>query len=287
MRVGRYLRFVAVLACAGVLLGASSPESDREVDLELVLAVDVSMSMNAEEISIQRRGYLDAFAKDSLIEAILNNGSGRVAVTYMEWAGKEHVRFVVPWMLIDSRAAARRFVEALAGDTPSRVDRTSISNALAHAGEAFEQNRWDGLRRIIDVSGDGPNNEGDRLPAIRDSLVEDGIVINGLAVMIDGAPLGMGIDNLDEYYRACVTGGPGSFVMTVSDWSQFATALELKLLQEITGMPLPPDLAQARPEFMPAQYFPPSKYGYAKDRPVDCHIGEKIWQRFMETFGMQ
>lgn len=283
-------RTALAAACILVLSGASDNDWEKEIDLELVLAVDVSMSMNPEEISLQRQGYLDAFSDRTVVDAILTTGSGRVAVTYMEWAGKEHVRFAVPWMLIDSHESAARFVEALKGDTPTRVDRTSISNALAQAGAAFDANDWHGLRRIIDISGDGPNNEGERLPRIRDELVASGITINGLAVMVEGAPLGMGIDNLDEYYRQCVTGGSGSFVLSVRNWAHFSRALELKLLQEITGTSVP---GGQWPEYdwmlqpVPAQHVPQSRYTFAKDRPVDCEIGERIWRRFMETFGMQ
>ena len=291
-RAGRafFVRATLAMACVLALAAASDYDWEKEIDLELVLAVDVSMSMNPQEISLQRQGYLDAFSNEAVVEAILMTGSGRVAVTYMEWAGKEHVRFAVPWMLIDSHESAKRFVEALKGDTPSRVDRTSISNALTQAGAAFDANDWHGLRRIIDISGDGPNNEGERLPGIRDELVARGITINGLAVMVEGAPLGMGIDNLDEYYRHCVTGGSGSFVLSVRNWAHFARALELKLLQEITGTTKPmwqwPE-AEWMLQPVPAQVVPQSRYSFAKDRPIDCEIGERIWRRFMETFGMQ
>jgi hypothetical protein len=261
------------LAAAGfgawaAMLAPAEVHASERVDLELVLAVDVSMSMDAREIDLQRQGYVRAFRSSEVIGSILQNGEGRIAVTYMEWAGDTHVRFAVPWRLIDSETAAGGFADELENLTPTRVDRTSISNALAAAARAFEDNQWDGARKVIDLSGDGPNNEGDPLPRIRDELVAQGVTINGLALMINPGSKSLGIDNLDEYYTQCATGGPGAFVLAVRNWSQFPDALRLKLHLEITGRQLP---AQFTPVSLPPL--------------VDCQVGEKIWRDFLRRIG--
>lgn len=268
---------LAALALAGQFAGPAWQAMATEsvaVDVELVLAVDISMSMDEDEIGLQRRGYLEAFRSPDLIEAIRANGLGRIAITYMEWAGTGQTRFVVPWRLIDSPEAMARFADELERAQPGRIDRTSISGALAAAGDAFAANGFEGRRRIIDISGDGPNNDGEALPAMRDRLVADGIVINGLALMVKPGSQGLGIDNLDEYYRACVTGGSGSFVLAVRDWRQFPRALKLKLLQEIAVPPA------ATPE--PGSRLHQAQYA---DDAVDCEIGEKIWRDFIDRFG--
>ncbi|GIL00956.1 MAG: hypothetical protein BroJett030_08550 [Alphaproteobacteria bacterium] len=272
MAAGGSIGFLAAaLALTGQLTGPAMATEPVAVDVELVLAVDISMSMDEDEIGLQRRGYLEAFRSPDLIEAIRSNGLGRIAITYMEWAGIGQIRFVVPWRLIDGPEAMARFADELERAQPGRIDRTSISGALVAASEAFDANGFEGRRRIIDISGDGPNNDGEALPAMRDRLVANGIVINGLALMIKPGSQGFGIDNLDEYYRACVTGGSGSFVLAVRDWRQFPRALKLKLLQEIADPPPEPG-----PRLHQAQYA---------DDEVDCEIGEKIWRDFIDRFG--
>ncbi len=253
----------------GVMVPACAPAlANERVDLELVLAVDVSMSMDADEINLERRGYIEAFRSPQTVAAILQSGEGRIAVTYMEWASENHIRFAVPWQLIDDEASALRFADEIEAIVPTRVDRTSISNALMVAGRAFGDNRWEGARKVIDLSGDGPNNDGNPLPGARDELVAQGVTINGLAVMVKPGSQSLGIDNLDEYYTQCATGGSGAFVLAVRDWSQFPAALRLKLHLEITG---------AQPPLRPIPA--------AATTPVDCQIGEKIWQEFLRHIG--
>jgi hypothetical protein len=260
---------LALAVAAGFLLAPAKARADIPVDLELVLAVDVSMSMDPDEIALQRKGYIEAFRSPEVVRAILETGEGRVAVTYMEWAGHRFSRFAVPWQLIDSVESAARFVEMLEADEPSRVDRTSISAALTTAAASFEGNGYRGKRKVIDVSGDGPNNDGETLPAMRDELVAEGIVINGLAIMAKPAPYGLGIDDLDEYYRQCVTGGNASFVLAIRDWGQFSRAIRYKLLQEITGAE------------------PPARLWRVRQEEYDCRIGEKIWADFQRKIGIQ
>lgn len=260
--------------CIGALLMSSSaPAAGQErydTDLELVLAVDVSKSMNEEELLLQRRGYTEAFRSPEIIKAITSGIHGNISVLYLEWASRGHARTTVPWMTIDSAESARRFAERLERQDLVRVDRTSISNALKIAGKEIESNEFNGIRRVIDISGDGPNNQGERVSAVRDRLVGAGIVINGLPLMISDVVGGFGIENLDEYYKKCVIGGPGSFVIAVTDLKQFHGAIKRKLYLEIAGRKAKPDVVSVQ-------------FQDAGDGP-DCLVGEKIWRNFMERY---
>ena len=262
--------FAAVIL---VLCDTSSARAQANlVDLELVLAVDVSRSMDYEEQIIQRNGYVAAFRSDEVIQAILEGGLGRISVTYMEWAGELLTNVVVPWTLIDSREAALAFAGRLEETTPRRLSRTSISNALDNSQGLFGTGGWKGVRRVVDVSGDGPNNQGLPVEGMRDRLVNAGIIINGLPLMVRTSTFGFGIENLDEYYADCVIGGTGAFVIPVYDWKEFPAAVRRKLVLEIAGR---------TPRTMHAGFtqFAQADTGRAK---VDCLIGEKLWQRRMQ-----
>jgi len=255
--------------CLALVLAIPRPAEAEEVavDLELVLAVDVSWSMDADEQIFQRGGYVAAFQDPAVIEAIRSGGWGRIAVTYVEWAGDRLQQVVVPWMLVEDEASAADFADRLGATTSGRLRRTSISGALGFAEKSFEDNGFQGLRRVVDVSGDGANNQGLPVTVERDRLVSAGIIINGLPVMLKGPddPGGfMSIPNLDIYYEDCVIGGTGAFALPVRHVSEFATAIRQKLLLEIAGYE--PDVgplvrAQAAPR-------------------VDCLIGEKMWMRW-------
>lgn len=260
------------LPCVAALWLASAASAQAQevgVGVELVLAVDVSRSIDQGEQLIQRRGYAEAFRSPDVQDAILNGGWGRVAITYVEWGGEASQRVLIPWTLIDSAEAA----EALAADietapSPS-VSRTSISAAIDFSAALFEGNGYAGMRRVIDISGDGPNNQGRSVTEARDAALARGIIVNGLPLMTQdgqGTDLygGWGsIPDLDRYFLDCVIGGPGAFVVPVTGWDQFAAAVRRKLVLELAGWPLPPPdgltLAQATP--LP-----------------DCLIGEKLWE---------
>lgn len=266
--------------------GLPSPalaQEDNTVDVELVLAVDASWSMDFEEQIIQRDGYASAFRSEEVIEAIIYGGYGRVAVTYVEWAGMGSQEIVVPWTLIDSAEAAHAFADALERGTPRHFRRTSISGAISFSSQLFDENAFEGLRKVIDISGDGPNNQGAPVTLARDRAVEAGITINGLPLMTNapGETMGYAIDNLDGYFAECVIGGGGAFVIPVTSWQEFPQAVRRKLVLELAGaMPGDPvdpvgftNLRQARnvPPVISAQASNPS----ASD--VDCLIGERIW----------
>lgn len=264
------LALAFALACA--LVCAPAPARSQappltEVDVELLLAVDVSRSMTPAELEIQRRGYAAALGSDPVYAAIAQGLIGRVALAYVEWAGAASQTVIVPWTLIETRADAQAVAERLSARFTTGMRRTSISGLLTYGAEAFDLNEFNGLRKVIDVSGDGPNNMGAPVTAARDAALARGITINGLPLMTrDALSARWGIPDLDIYYARCVIGGPGAFVIPVTSWDQFAAAVRRKLVLEIAGRAAAPAATLARV----ASY--------------DCQIGEKIWQRNNSDF---
>jgi hypothetical protein len=215
------------------------------VDLELVLAVDVSGSVDPDEAELQRRGYVQAFLNPRVINAIRSGPYGRIAVTYLEWAGDHYHQTVIGWTLLDGRDTIAAFADRLAETGIGRERWTSISAALATAAGLFGGSGYEGTRRVIDVSGDGPNNSGPPLLPVRDAVVAQGITINGLPIVND-RPNPWGGDpprDLDAYYRNNVIGGPGAFIVVADGFDAFAQAILTKLLLEIAGTAPPTDHA--------------------------------------------
>ena len=255
------------LIFAFCLFALPAPAQPVEVDVELALMVDVSRSMDPFELEIQRRGYAEAIASDEVVGVILNSYTGRIALTYVEWAGFGLQRVVLPWTLIDSREAALAFSDRLTGDISFSMRRTSISGAILYAVEDIEANDFDGLRKVIDISGDGPNNDGRPAPQARDRAIEAGIVVNGLPLMTEDGFSQWGIDDLDVYYWNCVVGGPGAFTIPVLRWEDFPMAVRRKLVLELVG---PLDA------IWPVQAM--------QDPGYDCLIGEKRRQERERIF---
>jgi hypothetical protein len=250
-------------------LACQSPAACRAdalpVDLELVLAVDVSESMDRQEFAVQRAGYVAALRHPAFIRAVLSGPNGRIALGYFEWAGSVQRQSVVPWQMIDGAGSAHAFAERLES-LPAAVFRsTSISAALEFGTSLIEANGFDGARRVIDISGDGPNNFGGSVVQARDAAVSRGIVVNGLPILIRPSPI---FPAIDRYYAECVIGGPGSFVLPVRSASEFATAIRRKLVLEVSGA------APGRPQIVPAQ----------AGAPVDCLVGERARRRFLDRF---
>jgi hypothetical protein len=251
---------------AAACFGGEAARAQTTVDLELVLAVDVSWSMDYDEQRLQRLGYVEGFRHPEVIRAIESGGWGRIAVTYVEWAGAELQTTVIPWTLIDGPATAEAFATALQAAPIGRMRRTSISGALGFAATLFSQNEVEGVRRVVDVSGDGANNSGPPVAPVRDELVGQGVVINGLPIMIkESNPSGyFNLPDLDIYYEDCVIGGTGAFIVTVSDPQHFAVAIRRKLVLEI---------ADRAPRPVPVQWQRP-------EPRIDCMIGERQWRRW-------
>jgi hypothetical protein len=212
---------------------------DLAVDLELVLAVDVSGSVDSVEASQQREGYLAALVDPDVIQAIQVNPFRRIAVTYVEWAGSDYQRTIVDWRLIEGTDSAASFVQELVAQPPQRGRWTSVSGAIDYSSLLFDTNGYAGTRQVIDVSGDGTNNSGRPVEEARDEAVSRGIVINGLPILNDRPqPFDMPtpIDvKLDDYYLRHVIGGPGSFLVVAESFEDFRTAVLSKLIREIAG----------------------------------------------------
>lgn len=264
-RIAWVLRVVPMV----VLIGAShaAAQADR-VDLELVLAIDVSRSMDFGEQELQREGYAAAFRHAQVHSAIASGPLGRIAVAYVEWAGTDLQAVLVPWTIVASPADAFAFADKIEATKMLRERWTSISSVLEFASGLFASSGVEGLRRAIDISGDGPNNIGPPVVRLRDQVVAAGITINGLPIMLRPGGGAFGIDNLDLYYEDCVIGGPGAFIVTVEDMAQFPEAIRRKLVLEIAGI-----TAEAR--LMPAALAAPR---------VDCLIGEKLRERYFERY---
>ncbi len=208
-----------------------------EVDVELVLAVDISQSMDTEEQEVQRAGYVAALTSDEVLEAVKYGPLGRIAVTYMEWGGVDEHFTVADWMVIQDKMSAAAFVSRIAEAPLRQVQRTSIASALKKSVELVQSNQYSGLRRVIDISGDGPNNQGGSVTKVRDQLLASGITINGLPLMMkENANAWQAMLHLDYYYEDCVIGGPGSFAIPVRSKDGFEDAIRMKLVMEIAGL---------------------------------------------------
>ena len=201
-----------------------------------MLAVDVSYSMDMDELALQREGYAQAIVSKEFLQALKSGPNGKIAVTYFEWAASTDQKIIIPWRLIDGPETADAVANEILKTPIRRASRTSISGAINFAMPLFDENPHRGLRRVIDISGDGPNNNGAPVVIARDAAVEKGIVINGLPIMVKEPSYStMDIDNLDFYYEDCVIGGPGSFVVTIKDRDKFKEAIRTKLLLEVAG----------------------------------------------------
>jgi hypothetical protein len=274
--IGRHVSMLVAIAVlmatsfSGASAQAPKPAA-RYVDLELVLAVDVSLSMDNAEQRLQRDGYVAAFRDPQIHKAIQSGPNGRIAVTYLEWAGGGIQSVVLGWQVLATPADANAFADALATKPISRNLMTSISAAIDVSADLFDRNDVKGLRRVIDVSGDGPNNSGGLVEDARDRAGKAGITINGLAIVV--AP-GRGeysyfdLPDLDRYYKDCVITGAGAFVLSIKKREEFATAIRQKMLLEIAGEQPLPAMRVRRVQLA----APEPKY--------DCLIGEKLWQQY-------
>ena len=205
------------------------------VDTELVIAVDVSNSMDPEEQELQREGYITGLTSREFMSAVRGGTHGKVAVTYFEWAGLYDQKIIMPWRMIDGPESADAVANEISRAPYRRAPRTSIFGALQFAKPLFDSSGYNGLRRVIDVSGDGVNNMGPPVTLMRDDVLGAGITINGLPILLKRR-YGYSADaNLDIYYEDCVIGGPGSFVVPIKERGQFKDATRQKLVLEIAG----------------------------------------------------
>ena len=271
-RHGLYGAIASVLAAASLALAASAAPTPRfadkspnaiPVDVELIIAVDVSYSMDPEEQALQREGYVMALTSREFMRALREGANSKIAITYFEWAGQFDQKIIVPWRLIEGPESADAVANEIAAAPYRRASRTSIAGALTFAKPLFDHSGYRGLRRVIDVSGDGTNNAGPLIVPTRDEVLTAGITINGLPIMLRRPTPGtMDIENLDVYYEDCVIGGPGAFVVPIHDRKQFIEATRTKLVLEISGR---------EPERRVVLVS-------AETPRISCTIGEKMWQ---------
>jgi hypothetical protein len=241
----------------------SEDKAPPAVDVELVLAVDVSYSMDMDELAVQREGYAQALVSREFLQALRSLPNGKISVTFFEWAASNDQKIIIPWRVIDGPETADAVAAEILKAPIRRASRTSISGAIYFAMPLFESNPYPGLRRVIDISGDGPNNNGAPVTPAREAALAKGITINGLPIMVKEPSYStMDIENLDWYYEDCVIGGPGSFVVAIKDREKFREAIRSKLLLEVAGR------TPERPLIPVAENEP----------RVSCLIGEKMWQ---------
>jgi len=204
------------------------------VDVLLVLAVDISRSVDEDEAKLQREGYRNAVSDSVVIEAIRGGMIGAIAIAYVEWAGVEYQRLVLPWTRIAGPPDAHAWSDRLAEAPRTSLSWTSISGALDFSRTVMASAPFEATRRVIDVSGDGVNNSGGAVEIARDRCVAEGIIVNGLPIVNDRPTFGrMPPVPLDEYYRDSVVGGPGAFVIVAEDFESFGVAVKRKLIREI------------------------------------------------------
>ncbi|MHA1566446.1 MAG: DUF1194 domain-containing protein [Alphaproteobacteria bacterium] len=241
------------------------------VDLELVLAVDVSGSIDSHEAGLQRNGYLAAITDDRVIAAIGSGRLGRIAIAYFEWGGAKQQNTLVPWQIIDDKSSAIAFATALKAAPRTLVaNRTSIGSAIVYALPMFTTNDFESPRQVIDISGDGPNNSGERADAARDLAINAGVTINGLPVVNDrpnrfGLP---SIPDLDRYYASCVIGGPSAFLVVANTFQDFAAAILRKFIIEIAAVPFAPPVSA------------PLFHTMAANTDLLCGVGERRFQKY-------
>ena len=228
----------ALLALALVLVLQPAARAAESVDLLLVLASDVSRSVDTVKFQLQRDGYAAAFSNSRVLDAIQSGKNGRIAVCFVEWSGSLSQKVVIDWTLIKDAETGRQFGDRLVEAPRSFAERTSISAGIDFSVLQLDRAAYQSTRRAIDVSGDGTNNSGRDVRAARDEAVAKDITINGLVILSE-RPLSWNPDHthppggLANYYRDNVIGGPGAFVMVAEDFKSFGNALINKLIAEI------------------------------------------------------
>jgi hypothetical protein len=232
--LGQYHGACLSLSLACLFSGAAA-QAEETVDLALVLAVDVSSSMTANEQHLQRSGFIEAFRSTAVQKAIAKGALGRIAVIYVEWAGVDDQIVLMPWTVIDGPEAAWSFAAKLSRKPMRHAGMTSLSGAITFSRKLFASLKEEPARRVIDISGDGPNNDGAKVGYARDHAVAEGVTINGLPITIKGPGSAWDLADLDGYFTDCVIGGPGSFMIPLHHADQFPSVIQAKILREIAG----------------------------------------------------
>ena len=236
------LIFAYILSLFALTVAA---RGEPALDVKIVLAADVSRSIDADEFALQRRGYASAIADPRVIDAILGGRRGAIALTYVEWAGAGEQKTVLEWKVIASADDARAFADALIGQPRAFEGRTAIGSAIDFSYERLQDNAFVADRSVIDVSGDGVNNQGRAVTEARDAAIEAGVTINGLSIFNAKAAAQGGYlaahtnppGGIDKYYRDNVIGGVAAFDIRIDDFNSFEQAMIQKLIAEISAAP--------------------------------------------------
>jgi hypothetical protein len=237
------IRSLATLCLAALIAGAAPARAAEPVDLLLVLAADVSRSVDQPKFELQRQGYAAAIADPRVLDAIRSGPHQRIAICFVEWSGVGAQKLVVDWTVVGDAASAEQFGSQLLELPRSFADRTSISGGIDFAMAQFDRAPYSISRRTIDVSGDGTNNAGRDVTLARDAAVAKGVTINGLVILSE-RPMPWNIEHtnppggLEAYYRNNVIGGPGAFVIVAQDFRSFGQAIVQKMIAEIAYAPL-------------------------------------------------
>jgi Protein of unknown function (DUF1194) len=222
--------------CAVLAASAAKPaDAIEQVDLELVITTDVSYSVDDMEARMQREGAVTAFRSKEVVEAIKSGSLGKIAVAYIDFSNANASRVVVDWQVVHDQASAEAFADAIAVARKTDGVQTSISSGIQLAARMIEDNDYEGMKKVIDVSGDGPNNEGRRVDHVRDEVIANGMIINGLPIVTEADKFDVYyLPDLDKYYAGCVIGGPGAFIQVANGFADLARALRRKLVLEIS-----------------------------------------------------
>jgi hypothetical protein len=246
----RTIRALLVSIFAGAAMFPAVASAAEQVDLLLVLAADVSRSVDSEKFQLQREGYAAAMSDPRVLDAIRSGRNGRVGVAFVEWSGIGSQRVVIDWTTVSDAESAKGFGDRLLEAPRSFADRTSISGAIEFAMGQFARAPFESARRTIDVSGDGTNNSGPDVTQVRDEAIAQGVTINGLVILSE-TPLAWNPDHtnplggLENYYRNNVIGGPGAFVLTAQNFNSFGQAIVKKMIAEVAQAE-PPQQALVR-----------------------------------------
>ena len=224
----------ALLAATFAPPAAAAPVPMEAVDVELVIATDVSPSIDPQEAQLQREGIAEAFLNPQVVSAIQSGSLGKIGIAYIDFSSREFNKIVINWRVIKDRASAAAFADTLRKAPRTFGRHTSISDALELGQFLLETNNLEGTKRVIDVSGDGPNNWGRDVTQVRDALVKKRIVINGLPIINDHGGFGT-IADLDKYFINCVIGGPAAFIVVAKGFQDFSRAIRNKLILEISS----------------------------------------------------
>ena len=234
-RLARIAGAALVIAALSVL---GTVARAQDVDLLLVLASDVSRSVDTRKFELQRQGYAAALSNRRVVEAIQSGPHGKIAICFVEWSGATSLKLVIDWTIVSDAASARKIGDQMLELPRSFADRTSISAGLEFSFAQLERSPYKAARRTIDVSGDGTNNSGRDIASVRDEVTAKGVTVNGLVILSD-SPLPWNPEHtnppggLGEYYRRNVIGGPGAFVMVAENHDSFGQAIVKKMIAEI------------------------------------------------------